>query len=68
MDVTKMTFKPNEFDLIIDKGTLDCLTCAENATQQIEKYILNIKDFLKPKGVFLCVSHGNPEQRLKYFQ
>jgi hypothetical protein len=32
MDVTKMTFKPNEFDLIIDKGTLDCLTCAENAT------------------------------------
>ncbi len=39
MDVTKMTFKPNEFDFILDKGTLDCLACGENATQQIEKYI-----------------------------
>lgn len=30
MDVTKMIFKPNEFDLVLDKGTLDCLACAEN--------------------------------------
>jgi hypothetical protein len=30
MDVTKMTFKPNEFDLVFDKGTLDCLACGEN--------------------------------------
>ena len=32
MDVTKMTYKPNEFDLIFDKGTLDCLSCAETAS------------------------------------
>ncbi len=68
MDVTKMTFKPNEFDFIFDKGTLDCLSCAENSSFQIEKYLQNIRDFLKPKGVFLCISHGNQEQRMKHFQ
>ena len=67
MDITKMSFKPNEFDFIFDKGTLDCLTCSENANQSIEKYISSIKDLLKPKGVFFCVSHNGPATRLKYF-
>lgn len=31
MDVTKMTFKPNEFDLVLDKGCLDCLACSDDA-------------------------------------
>jgi hypothetical protein len=39
MDVTKMTFKPNEFDIVFDKGTLDCLACAENTSITIDKYI-----------------------------
>jgi len=30
MDATKMTFKNEEFDYIIDKGTLDALLCGSN--------------------------------------
>ena len=67
MDVTRMTFKALEFDIVFDKGTLDCLSCAPNADSLIEKYISSVRDILKPKGVFICISHGQPENRLKSF-
>lgn len=30
MDATKMTYKDNEFDVVMDKGTLDALISGKN--------------------------------------
>lgn len=68
MDITQMTFKPNEFDFILDKGAFDCLACSENTQNTIDKYLNGVKEILKPKGVFICISHCGPEQRLRYLQ
>jgi hypothetical protein len=33
MDVKKMSFEDNSFDIVFDKGTLDCVFCLESAPQ-----------------------------------
>lgn len=35
MDVTKMNFGNEEFDIVIDKGTIDAILCAEKASELV---------------------------------
>ena len=37
MDITNIQYPENCFDIIIDKGTLDCLFCAKNSYAHIVK-------------------------------
>ena len=65
MDVTDMKFNDLEFDIVIDKGTFDALLCGEKSIQV--KMLDEIYRVLKYNGIYLCVSHGNPETRVNNF-
>ena len=39
MDVRKMTYPSNHFDLVIDKSTIDTLMCSENPLLNVAQMI-----------------------------
>ena len=68
MDVTEMEFQPGEFDAVIDKGTLDSILCGDDSDVNAEKALMKISRVLKPKGVYICISYGQPQHRDKLFK
>lgn len=56
------------FDLILDKGTLDCILCGEKSFENVHKALSNISQLLKPGGAYLVVSYGSPMFRLNHLQ
>jgi ubiquinone/menaquinone biosynthesis C-methylase UbiE len=65
MDVRKLTFGENEFPVIVDKGTLDCLFFVGEADVNIA--LAEIARVLKRGGRFVCVSYAPPEYRKALF-
>ena len=68
MDICKMDFENERFDVVLDKGTFDSVLCGEGATEAIHKALKEVSRVLKSNGVFICVSYGVPEYRLPYFE
>ena len=80
MDARAMEFKDGTFDCVIDKATLDSilvifilfaihdLKCGENSMSNCASYLSEIHRVLTPKGVFICVSYGTPENREIYLK
>jgi RAT1-interacting protein len=64
MDVTKMSFPNNSFDLIIDKGTIDAILCRMDGEELVEKAVSEIFRVLANSGRFVFISFGSPSQRL----
>ena len=62
-----MEFEDGSFDLILDKGTLDCILCGDNSTINIEKVVNEIYRVLSNNGVYICVTYGLPESRENLF-
>lgn len=58
MDALKMTFSNEEFNVVLDKGTLDALMPddAPETNERIDKYFAEIKRVLKLGGRYLCIS------------
>lgn len=52
------------FTFILDKATLDCVTCSDQYGKKTQQYLENLHRILAPGGTYLCVSHGRPETRL----
>lgn len=70
MDVTDSLDEvyDQSFNCILDKGTLDCVACAEEDSQgKLERMLENMHRVLAPGGCFICISRGAPETRLIYF-
>tara|TARA_B110000503_G_C6757308_1_gene253996 strand:- start:125 stop:442 length:318 start_codon:yes stop_codon:yes gene_type:complete len=42
MDVRKMTFENNQFDIVIDKACMDCIFCGENSFENSDKALNEI--------------------------
>lgn len=61
MDITKMTFPDESFDVAIDKGTFDALY--SGSLPAVSAGVAEIKRVLKPTGVFICVTFGNEATR-----
>jgi len=68
MDVTKMAYENEHFGAVIDKGTLDAILCGEGSSQASEKMLTDIARVLKPDGVFVCITYGQPSNRLHYLK
>jgi len=68
MDVTKMAYENEHFGAVIDKGTLDAILCGEGSAQTSEKMLADIARVLKPDGVFVCITYGQPSNRLHYLK
>jgi len=68
MDLKNMDLQDGAFQCVLDKGTLDSLLCGEASTLNIQKALNEISRVLDSKGVFICISHGQPSYRLTYMQ
>jgi ubiquinone/menaquinone biosynthesis C-methylase UbiE len=69
MDVLDMKdFQTGEFNVVIDKGTLDSVLCGDNAVGNAEKMIMEIYRVLSPGGKYIVISYGDSEHRKKYFE
>lgn len=68
MDATEMKeFQDNEFNYIIEKGTLDSILCAEFSIPIVEKILKEVYRLLTNKGIFVCVSYGEKARREHIF-
>lgn len=58
MDALNTTFSNDEFNVVLDKGTLDALMPddSEETIERIDKYFSEIKRLLKLGGRFVCIS------------
>ena len=80
MDIKNMPeFYNGQFDCIIDKATLDTLyvfiylfvftnKCSDNANESVNTALSEIYRVLGPKGVYICISHSQPEYRLPWLE
>ena len=67
MDIKKMTYDDSTFDTVLDKGTLDAITCGEDYENQMHIACCEYIRVLKPGGTAYILSFGQPEDRLCYF-
>jgi EEF1A lysine methyltransferase 4 len=68
MDVTDMKdFQNDQFNIIIDKGTLDSILCGENSIPIGEKMMAEVYRILAPGGTFICISYGDENNRKSFF-
>ena len=67
MDIKKMSFADGEFDFVLDKGTLDALTCGEDTEAAMFTACCEYVRVLKPGGVAFIISFGQAADRLDYF-
>ncbi|KAJ4457918.1 putative protein kinase domain protein [Paratrimastix pyriformis] len=68
MDVMQLSFPDQQFSGVFDKGTMDSLLCGDNSTANVHKMLSEISRVLKPDGVFVCVSYGQPSNRMNYLE
>jgi ubiquinone/menaquinone biosynthesis C-methylase UbiE len=69
MNILDMSaFSDGEYNIVIDKGTLDSLLCAENALLEVDKMFKEIYRVLAKDGYYICVTYGNEELRKSLFQ
>merc|ERR1719240_1074659 len=66
MDGRAMELPDGNFNVVVDKATLDSVLCGEGSTHNAQKMLQEVSRVLQPNGVYLCVSHGQPEARLTY--
>jgi len=59
--------KNGEFNVAIDKGTLDSVVCGDNSLPNSEKMMGEVYRILTANGVYMCVSHAEEEKRKHYF-
>ncbi|KAH0793582.1 S-adenosyl-L-methionine-dependent methyltransferase [Histomonas meleagridis] len=67
MDIKNMGFPDNTFDIVFDKGTLDALTCGDDAETQLFTACQEYMRVLKPGCMAYIVSFGQAQDRLEYF-
>ncbi len=60
-------FGDGEFNVVIDKGTLDSLLCAENAIADVDKMLREIYRVMAKDGYYICITYGNEELRKSIF-
>ena len=58
MDLLKMNFTDNNFDCVIDKGTLDAIMTdsSESTIEKVTTMVSEIRRVLKNNGRYICVS------------
>jgi SAM-dependent methyltransferase len=67
MDITHLEYDDNVFDVILDKGTIDALTCGGDVELNMKKACEEYIRVLKPGGLAYIVSFGQESDRRLYF-
>eukprot|EP00359_Climacostomum_virens_P003416 CAMPEP_0204907420 /NCGR_PEP_ID=MMETSP1397-20131031/6573_1 /ASSEMBLY_ACC=CAM_ASM_000891 /TAXON_ID=49980 /ORGANISM="Climacostomum Climacostomum virens, Strain Stock W-24" /LENGTH=206 /DNA_ID=CAMNT_0052076567 /DNA_START=1 /DNA_END=621 /DNA_ORIENTATION=- len=68
MDAQNLEFPDNCFNLVVDKGTLDCILCNENSFAKALTVLRNVHRVLAPGGIYILVSYGVPDTRVGYLK
>ncbi|KAH9569012.1 hypothetical protein CY35_03G109600, partial [Sphagnum magellanicum] len=69
MDVQEMkAFKDGQFDSVLDKGLLDSLMCGTSAPCSVSTMLQEVHRVLKPGGVYLLITLGEPRLRLPHLK
>ena len=64
-DATRLTAHADcSFDAVIDKGTLDALACGGDSTGNTKAMARETLRVLRPGGVFIMITYGDPSSRL----
>ena len=66
MDGRAMELPDQNFNICIDKATLDSVLCGEGSTHNAQKMLQEVSRVLQPNGVYIAISHGQPSYRLTY--
>ncbi|PVU95880.1 hypothetical protein BB561_001518 [Smittium simulii] len=74
MDVLDLKYPDNQFDVLIDKGTMDALMCekgdvwdpSDELKATVKKEVDCAERVLKPGGVFLYITFGQPHFRKRF--
>ena len=60
---------PNEcFQGIIDKAVFDSIICTEDGETKVRQYINEVERILTDTGIFILISHSNPNDMLQYLE
>merc|ERR1712066_931736 len=68
MDGRAMELPDAEYNVVIDKATIDSILCGEGSTHNAQKMLSEVSRILKPTGAYIAISHGQPSYRLTYLQ
>ncbi|EAR84868.1 methyltransferase domain protein (macronuclear) [Tetrahymena thermophila SB210] len=68
MDCTELKYEDEKFDFVIDKSTIDALLCGDYSYLNVAKMMSEVQRVLKPNGVYLIVSYGEPYNRTFHFE
>lgn len=68
MDVMDLQYKDNQFDLIIDKSTIDAILCGSDAYVNVAKMLKECQRVLKEGGYYVAISYGAPDNRNLHFK
>ena len=65
MDATDLKYETGQFDLIVDKSTIDCLLCDYDGDLNVAMMLRECQRTLKEGGFYVLISFGKPDQRQK---
>ena len=67
-NMTDSNLPPGSFGAIIDKALLDSLMCSSMGNNVVGQYVAEVIRLLADDGVFVCISHGGPEDLLSLLE
>jgi len=67
MDATDLKYETGQFDLIVDKSTIDCLLCGYDGDLNVAMMLKECQRTLKEGGFYVLISFGKPDQRQIHF-
>ncbi|CAI2380445.1 unnamed protein product [Moneuplotes crassus] len=67
-DARALEFEESQFDVVIDKGTFDCILCGDRSGVNCSKTLENIYKVLNFSGIYICISYGVPDTREARFE
>jgi len=66
MDATALKLKDAGFDVVLDKCTLDTFVTCPGSNAVVGAYLEEVVRVLKRSAVFLVISFGRPDARMRY--
>ena len=68
MNILDIEYEDDQFDIIFDKATFDCVLCDIGGENKAKIFMNEIYRLLKYKGYYFMISNSEPEKRIKYLQ
>lgn len=68
MDATRMDFRDDTFDVVIDKGTYDALACDETDKTMIHNLTKEMLRVTRKNGALVIITNGVPQKRMDDLQ